>query len=1105
MTQSPSVVNPSNNLFASLEWRLVGPHRGGRVVAVCGHPAQTHTFYFGACAGGVWKTTDAGLTWRNISDGYFNVSAIGAIALAPSDPNVIYVGTGEHTIRGNVSHGDGVYKSTDGGKTWANIGLRETRHIAKIRVHPSNPDWVYVAALGHVWGPNNERGVYRSRDGGKTWENILFKSERAGAVDLSLDANNPRLMYATFWEAQRYPYKLNSGGAASAIYKSVNGGDSWTEITRNPGLPKATLGKMGIVASPAKADRVFAIIEADDGAVFRSDDAGATWQRMSEQGELRGRPWYYMHIFADPVNADTVYVLDYGMWKSIDGGKSFEQGQTPHGDNHDLWIDPNNPRRMIEGNDGGACVSFNGGVTWSTLYNQPTAQLYHVFADQRQPYHLYASQQDNSAMRIPSLASRGAITMVDWIEPGGGESGYIAVHPDDPNIVIGGAIGSGSGNGRLTHYDCRTDQERVINVWPEATNMGVGAIDLKYRFQWTFPVFFSRWLGEKTETVSMTASVYSRSLYVAANHVFVSHDVGASWELLSGDLTRNDPDKLQPSGGPISKDNTGAECYCTIFALVESQHERGVMWAGTDDGLVHLSRDGGRNWTNITISPALLPEWALISIIEPSPHAAATAYVAATRYKLDDSRPYLFKTSDYGTTWTQITDGLPEGEFTRTIRADPVRPGLLYCGTETGVYVSFDDGARWQSLKTNLPVCPIYDLILKDGNLIAATHGRSIWILDDLSPLRQLQDEITAKDAYLLQPRDTAQWHMHRGWELGGKAPVNYRNVGTQQVAYEWRETPHGIRREHWLEAGANPPDGVIVHYWLKGVPEGDITLAFMDPAGNVLRRFSSKSQDAIKEEDRELRLTKLAGMNRFVWDMLLTKSIKLKEGKHGEYSLNGPRVPPGTYEVLLRLEGLGGLGGLESLESSEGLEGSKVQNVTNVTNLTNLPNLPNRPNLRQAFQLFKDPRIVTGDADLQAQFGFLVQLQKKVNQLHEAINQLRTVRKQAQAWVERADAAVAHAHLKSLIADLTQIEEALIQTKTEDPRMFPSRLNEPLGTLTEMVGQSDHAPTQQMHDVYTMLAQKIDAQFITLQRVLTDDMTVINQQLRTAGMLALI
>jgi len=1050
----------SGALFASLEWRLLGPHRGGRVVAVCGHPTDAQTFYFGACAGGMWKTTDAGLTWRNISDGYFKTSAIGAIAIAPSDPNVIYVGTGEHTIRGNVSHGDGVYRSSDGGKTWTNIGLHDTRHIAKIRVHPHNPDLVYVAALGHVWGPNKERGVYRSNDGGATWAQILFKSDHAGAIDLSLDANNPRVLYATFWDAQRYPYKLNSGGPDSAIYKSVDGGNTWTEITRNQGLPKGVLGKIGISASPAKADRVYAIVEADDGAVFRSDDAGATWQRMSEQGELRGRPWYYMHIFADPANADTVYVLDYGMWKSIDGGKTFAQGQTPHGDNHDLWIDANNPKRMIEGNDGGACVSFNGGVTWSTLYNQPTAQLYHVCADQQQPYRVYASQQDNSAISLPSFASRGAITMTDWFEPGGGESGYIAVHPDDPNIVIAGAIGSGSGNGRLIHYDRRTDQERVINVWPEATNMGEGAEVLKYRFQWTFPILFSRW--PTPPLAPPLRGEGEKALYVAGNRVFVSHDLGASWEVLSDDLTRNDPEKLLPSGGPISKDNTGAECYCTIWALAESLHERGVMWAGTDDGLIHLSRDGGRTWANITPPTSLLPEWALISIIEPSPFNAATAYVAATRYKLDDTRAYLLRTTDYGATWSLTVDGLPEGEFSRTIRADPIQQGLLFCGTETGVYVSFDDGRNWQALKSNLPVCPIYDLCIKGDDLIAATHGRSIWILDDLPLLRQLAVQPETSTSMLFAPRTATQWRVYQGWELGGEAPINWRNVGTQQVAYEWRDTGYGTKREHWFEAGTNPPNGVVVHYWLKEEPAGEIELVFSDAERGEVRRFPSKSQDAIKPEEREPRLSKRTGMNRFVWDMRDAPTIKLKEGKHGEYALRGPRVLAGVYEVRLEI--------------------GDSQFSPNVQNFTLRP----------------DPRVPTSAVDLQAQYDFLVEVQKKLNQLHEAINRLREVRKQAQAWAARPVIAQSPIpHLQSLITKLTQIEDALIQVKNEDPRMFPSRLNERLGILAEMAANSDHAPTQQMREVFAMLVEKIDVQLNVLDQALKQELPALNQQLQ--------
>ncbi|HEY8602080.1 MAG TPA: glycosyl hydrolase, partial [Thermomicrobiales bacterium] len=678
------------DIAGMLEWRCIGPHRGGRVVAVAGDPIDPMTFYFGAVAGGVWKTTDGGQIWENVSDGFFTTAAVGALDVAPSDPNVIYVGTGEPTIRGNVSHGDGVYKSTDAGRTWANIGLKETRHIAKVRVHPQNPDLVYVAAFGHAWGPNPERGLYRSRDGGKTWEQILQRGERAGAIDLTLDPRNPRILYVAFWEAQRYPHALVSGGPGTGIFKSTDGGDTWVELTNNPGLPKGIKGKIGLAASPAQSDRVWALVEAEDGALFRSDDGGAHWERLSENAELRRRAWYYTHLYADPLDPETCYVLGLQSWRSDDGGKNFVTFPTPHGDTHGLWLDPKNPRRMIEGNDGGACVSFNGGQTWSSILNQPTAQFYHVATDARVPYHVYGSQQDNTAICLPSLSSRGAITITEWEEPGGGESGYIAIRPDNTDRVFAGAIGSGSGHGRLIAYDRKTGQQRNITVWPEVFGMGEGAIAHKYRFQWTFPVAISRY--------------DPNVLFIAGNHLFRSTDEGTSWEVISPDLTRNDESKLQPSGGPITRDNTGAETYCTIFAFAESPHQEGVFWAGTDDGLVHLSRDGGQSWHAITPPADLLPEWALISIIEPSPHDPATCYLAATRYKHDDPRPYLLRTVDWGQTWTAITGAIPADDFTRTIRADPERPGLLFAGTETGIYASFDDGGTWERLRGNFPV-----------------------------------------------------------------------------------------------------------------------------------------------------------------------------------------------------------------------------------------------------------------------------------------------------------------------------------------------------------------------------------------------------------------
>src|SRR6266571_2726050 len=670
------------NFFDRLEWRNAGPYRGGRVAAVAGDPRERNTFYFGSTGGGVWKTMDGGQYWENTTDKFFKRASVGAIGVAQADANVIYVGMGESCIRGNVSHGDGVYRSTDAGQTWTHLGLADTRNIGKIRVHPEDPDTAYVAALGHAHGPNTERGVFRTRDGGKTWKKVLYRSENAGAVDISLDPNNPRIIYASFWEAIRRPWELVSGGPGSGIFRSNDGGDTWIEISRNKGLPKGLLGKIGISASAAKSGRVYAIVEAEDGGIYRSDNFGETWERGSEDRNLRQRAWYYHHIYAHPTDPETVWVLNVSAWLSNDGGKTFQEQSIPHGDHHDLWIDPKNPDRIINGNDGGA-----------------------------------------------------GITAADSFAIGGGESGYIAVRSDDPNVVF-----AGNYQGILTRYDRRTGQARNIMVWPESS-AGEGAKDVKYRVQWTAPTVHS--------------PHDPNVLYHTGNHVFRTTDEGATWERISPDLTRNDKSKLGPSGGPITKDNTGAEYYCTIFAFAESPVGRGVLWAGSDDGLLHVSRDDGKTWKNVT--PAAIKPFSLVSIIEPSPHDAGTAYVATTRYKHDDFKPYLWKTTNYGRTWTKITNGIPADDFTRVIREDPTRKGLLYAGTETGVYVSFDDGARWNRLGGNLPVVPIHDMVVKDSDLVLGTHGRSFWVLDDLSPIRQLAAEATKGKTRLFTPRPTVR------------------------------------------------------------------------------------------------------------------------------------------------------------------------------------------------------------------------------------------------------------------------------------------------------------------------------------------------------------
>ncbi|HXH09306.1 MAG TPA: glycosyl hydrolase [Alphaproteobacteria bacterium] len=1049
--------------WRALAWRCIGPYRGGRVVAVAGDPVDPTVFYFGACAGGVWKTDDAGTYWYNISDGFLRTAAVGALAVADGDPNVIYAGMGECCIRGDVSHGDGVYKSTDRGKTWVHLGLEDTRHIARLRIHPQNPDLVYVAALGHAFGPNMQRGVFRSSDGGKSWDHILFRSSKAGAIDLSMDPRNPRTLYAAIWEAQRTPWSLTSGGPDSGLFKSTDGGDSWTELTDNPGMPPGLKGRIGVAVSPAKPDRVWALVEAEDGGLFRSDDGGATWQRLSDDRNLRLRFWYYGHVFADPQDPDTVYVLNIQAWKSVDGGRTFTQLTTPHGDNHDLWIDPRQPQRMIEGNDGGACVSFNGGASWSTIYNQPTAQFYHVATDTRFPYRVYGTQQDNTAICVPSRSEKGAILPSQCYPVGSSESGYIAVRPDDPNIVYSGAIGSAPGGGGvMLRYDHATEQVRIITVWPEMYG-GWGAKDLKYRFQWTYPIVLS--------------PHDPNILYAAGNVLFRSTDEGMSWEAISPDLTRQDATKLEPSGGPITKDTTGAEHYCTIFAFVESPHAPGVFWVGTDDGLIHLSRDGGQTWDNVT--PPELPEWTLISMIEVSPHDPATAYVAATRYKLDDPQPYLYKTNDYGQTWQKITDGIPAHDFTRVIREDPARRGLLYAGTETGLYISFDDGASWQSFQSNLPVAPIYDLVIKDNDLVAATHGRSFWILDDLTPLHQLTDQVRQAPAYLFTPRPTYRLPPPMGYGRPPGPGKNYMLAQGVPATYYETQTPAGETVRTFIDAGKNPPDGVIVTYYLGQAPEGEVTLSILDAGGQLIKRFSSQAANnqPSAKASKDPRVSTDVGLNRFLWNLRYPDARRVPGDATTERSLTGPLAPPGTYQVQLSV-------------------GGQISTAS--------------------FELRPDPRVSATQADFQAQFDLLLRIRDKLSETHDGINRLRSVRRQVEEWVQRAEAlsdggsaaeTVRNA-AKGLLEKLDAIEEELIQRRArvqQDQLNFPTRLNSKLAGLTSVVASADGAPTRQAYDVFHDLSTRIDQQLIQLQEVLEKDVAALNDLIRTTGIPAVV
>lgn len=1010
-----------------LHWRDIGPLRGGRSVTVAGHPTKRLVFYTGSVGGGVWKTENGGISWFNVSDHYFTSSSVGSIAIANSSPETVYVGMGESTFRGDSTAGDGVYKTLDGGKTWTHIGLEKTAQIARVRIHPNNPDLVYVAALGDCWGPSTERGIFRTKDGGKTWQKILYRNEDTGAADLVMDPTNPQILYASLLELRRFPWGFRSAGPGSGLFKSTDGGDNWTEITNNPGLPDGLKGRIGVTVAPTMPNRVYAIIDAATGkkGFFRSDDSGATWARMSDEPEITQRPWYYSYLTPDPKDPNTVYAMNVRFWKTTDGGKNWDEVKgLPHGDHHDFWIDPNDPQRMINGSDGGGTISFDGGKSWSSIFNQPTAQMYHVAVDRKTPYRVYGAQQDNTTMSLPSRSDHGIISIQDWEVVGGGEAGYIAPSIVDPNIVYA------ADHHWLTRYDRRSGQVRDISPDPE-TNYGWGAADLKYRFWWTYPVRMSPSSHDKD------------TLYVTSQYVLRSTNEGQSWEVISPDLTRADPSTLEKTPdfrnpatgkywGPITREAYGPEWYATIFAFEESPVKAGLMWSGSDDGYIHVSQDNGKTWTKVNIPG--LPDFALMSIIDASPNDAATAYVAATRYKLQDTHPYFYKTHDYGRTWTKITNGIPDTDYSRSIREMPGRPGLLVAGTESGVYVSFNDGDKWEPLRLNLPLSvPAHDLAFKDNDLVGAFHGRGFWIIDDISLLKQFDDAALAAPVKLFQPADT--------------------------IAYISRFSLIGITGDGVV--GANPPEGVGIPVYFKDAPKMPVQFAFSRQlADGKWEDVNTWVYDPAPNGKSDVTLKR--GSNVFYWDRRYVGPDKLPDiyiqGPPSAQKIKGPKGPPGVYRVQM-----------------------KMGDVTQV----------------KEFIVVKDPRVTYSDEDLVAQFKFLMQARDKFSETMKVVTDLRNVRKQAQDALASANLpadrkAAAEKALASINEKLTLLEERLVQPKAramEDYQNFPVGIDSKLIRLEDFSSMGDGPPTEGARELYERLDKGVEDRKKAVEQIRQEDL----------------
>lgn len=980
--------------FKYLKHRSIGPTLGGRVSRACGVPGDRLTYYAATAGGGVWKSDDAGITWKPIFDDQ-PISSIGAIAVAPSDANVIYVGSGEANIRQNVAAGNGIYRSTDAGKTWKHVWKQEGQ-IGTIVVHPKNPDIAFAAVLGHAFGPNPERGIYRTTDGGKTWQRVLFKDNDTGASDVCLDPHNPRILFAGLWQSRRRPWEMTSGGPGSGLYVSRDGGDTWKHLTAK-GLPEGTLGRIGVAVAPSDSRRIYALIEAEKGGLFRSDDGGDSWELVNEGRFLRQRAWYFSTLTVDPSNADVVWCPQVRLVKSIDGGKTFKQVAGPHhGDHHDIWIDPKDPKRIIDSNDGGVDISRNGGESWFAPA-LPICQFYHIAADSRAPYHVLGNLQDIGSASGPSnsLSNQG-IHVCDWFNIGGGETGYSMPDPSDPNLVYSGEYG-----GFVSRFDLRTRQARNISIYPTNPS-GHGAADLRYRFPWTAALLVS---PHDPKTV-----------YHAANVLFRTTDQGAHWTAISPDLTRNDKTKQQWSGGPITGDNTGAEYYCTISAIAESPKQAGLLWVGSDDGLVHISRDAGKNWTNVTKNIPELPEWGTVACIEPSPFDAGTAYLVVDAHRLDDTKPYLWKTADFGKTWQSLTGRLPKDVYLHAVREDPKRKALLYAATERGVSFSTDDGAGWQELKLNLPTVAVTDLIVKNDDLVLATNGRSVWIFDDLTPIRSLTAQVAANDLFLFAPLPAVRWRYHNAYTPNDKI------------------------------AGDNPPKGAILNYYLKSKPKGPVTVDILDADGKVIRRLGKENIDEGPENDPEgpeekvkkLELKAEPGVQRVAWDLRFDGPELIKDAKwDGGDARTGPLVIPGTYRIRLSVDG-------------------KTQTVS--------------------VDVKPDPRLKPGEGEYKDQQQFALTVRGDITQITETTEALRSVRRQLAARLELVKEDPKAEPLRAAAGELLKKLDAL-EEKLHNPRAKVAydilaqkggaQLYSRLISLYDWVKDSDGAPTQGMREVY--------------------------------------